>query len=154
MARKNPRRNITRINMFSAAGVGHGGWEVRIQRRGRKHEKFFADRQYGGRRAALQAAKLFRDELEASLRPYSVKELAKKPSARNKSGVVGVRRTLQVEETEEYIYTYAFWVAQWTDGKGKRKTRSFSIDKYGEEEAFQKAIQARTRGVSQANRTL
>ena len=154
MARKNPRRNISRIDMFSTSGKSHGGWEVRIQRRGKKYEKFFADGQHGGRRAAIQAAKVYRDELEAKLRPYSVKELARSPSVRNNSGVVGVRRALQVEETDDYIYTYTFWIAQWTDGKGKRKTRSFSVDKYGEDEAHRRAIQARTRGVHQARRTV
>jgi len=154
MARKNPRRNISRIDMFSNAGKSHGGWEVRIQRRGKKYEKFFADRQHGGRRGALQAAKVYRDEIEGTLRPYTVKELARNPSVRNTSGVVGVRRALQVEETDEYIYTYTFWIAQWTDGKGKRKTRSFSVDKYGEEEAYRRAVQARTRGVSLAKRTV
>lgn len=140
--------------MYSKSGRSHGGWEVRIQRRGKKYEKFFADGRHGGRRAALQAAKLYRDELEKKLRRYTVKELAKNPSVRNRSGIVGVRRALQIEETDEYIYTYTFWIAQWTDGKGKRKTRSFSVDKYGEDEAYRRAIQARNRGVSQANRTV
>lgn len=154
MPRKNPRRNITRIEMYSSNGKPHGGWEVRIQRRGRKYEKFFADGQHGGRRAALQAAKIFRDDMEERLRPYTVKELARIPSVRNKSGIVGVRRAVQVEETDEYVYTYAFWIAQWTDGKGKRKTRSFSVEKYGEDEACRRALQARTRGVNQAKRTV
>lgn len=140
--------------MYSNSGKSHGGWEVRMQRRGKKHEKFFADGKFGGRRGALQAAKVFRDELEAKLKPYSVKELAKKPSVRNSSGVVGVRKATQIEETDEYIYTYTFWIAQWTDGKGKRKTRSFSIDKYGDEEAYRMALQARNQGVNQANRTV
>lgn len=102
----------------------------------------------------MQAAKLYRDELEERLRRYSVRELARTPSIRNKSGIVGVRRAMQVEETDEYIYTYTFWIAQWIDGKGKRKTRSFSVDKYGEDEAYRRAVDARTRGVNQANRTL
>ena len=125
-----------------------------MQRRGKKYEKFFADRQCGGTRAALQAAKAYRDELEKKLKPYSVRELAKKPSVRNSSGIVGVRKGYQIEESDEYVYTYTFWIAQWTDGKGKRKTRSFSVDKYGEEEAYRLAVQARTRGVNQANRTV
>ena len=154
MARKNPRRNISRIDMSSASGSQHGGWEVRMQRRGKKFGKFFADGQFGGRRASLNAAKAYRDSLESRLAGYSVKELARRPSARNTSGIVGVRRAVQVEENEDYVYTYAFWIAQWIDGKGKRKTRSFSIEKYGEEDAFQRAVAARTNGVSHAKRTL
>lgn len=154
MPRKNPRRNITRIDLSTANGSGCGGWEVRLQRKGKRFEKFFADGQYGGRRAALQAAKSFRDSLEQRYQKYTVEELARQPSVRNKSGVVGVRRTVQVEETEDYVYSYAFWIAQWTDGKGKRKTRSFSVDKYGEDEAYQRAVQARKNGVSHAKRSL
>ena len=80
--------------------------------------------------------------------------MAKNPSVRKSSGVVGVRKATQIEETDEYIYTYTFWIAQWTDGKGKRKTRSFSIDKYGDDEAYKMALKARSRGVNQANRTV
>ncbi|MGI9518133.1 MAG: AP2/ERF family transcription factor [Pirellulaceae bacterium] len=154
MARKNPRRNISRIDMYSASGTPHGGWEVRMQRRGRKYEKFFADGRHGGRRKALQAAKYYRDELEQRLKPWTVRELSRKPSARNTSGIVGVRKAYQVEESDDYVYTYTFWIAQWTDGKGKRKTRSFSVDKYGDEEAFRLAAQARSNGVNQAKRTI
>lgn len=154
MPRKNPRRNISRIDLVTSAGNPCGGWEVRIQRRARKHQKFFADRQYGGRRAALQAAKLYRDDLEQRLRPMTVVEQARVPGPRNTSGIVGVRRAVKTEESEQYIYTYTFWVAQWTDGKGKRKTRSFSVEKYGETEAYEKAVNARMKGIAQAKRTL
>lgn len=125
-----------------------------MQRKGKRFEKFFADGQFGGRRAALQAAKSYRDALERRHQRYTVEEMARQPSVRNKSGIVGVRRTVQIEETDDYVYTYAFWIAQWTDGKGKRKTRSFSVDKYGEDEAYQRAVQARTSGVSHAKRSL
>jgi len=154
MPRKNPRRNISRIDLSAANGSEHGGWEVRMQRKGKRFEKFFADGQFGGRRAALQAAKSFRDALERRHQRYTVEEMARQPSVRNKSGIVGVRRTVQIEETDDYVYTYAFWIAQWTDGKGKRKTRSFSVDKYGEDEAYQRAVQARASGVSHAKRSL
>ena len=127
---------------------------MRIQRRGSRVEKFFADNQFEGKRKALQAAKEFRDETESELRPYSVKELAKRPSIRNTSGTVGVRRVVSNEVRGDYVFTYAYWVAQWIDGKGKRRTRSFSIDKYGEEEAQELATQSRSKGVNQAKRLL
>lgn len=154
MPRKNPRRNITRIEQVSTTGKPYGGWEVRMQRRRKKHEKFFADGKCGGKRAALQAAKAYRDQLEENLARLSVQELSESPSARNRSGIVGVRRATQKEETDEFLYTYHFWIAQWTDGKGKRKTRSFSVEKFGEEEAFRRALEARTKGVQQAKRLI
>jgi hypothetical protein len=154
MPRKNPRRNISRIALRSSRGSSHGGWEVRIQRQGTKHCRFFADRQWGGNRAALKEAKKYRDELEQQLKRYTVKKLAESPSARNTSGVVGVRKTWQTIESNGYEFTYEFWVAQWIDGLGRRKTRSFSIAKYGNEVAYQLALAARRKGVHQAKRTL
>lgn len=152
MARKNPRRNISRIETKSQAGKVYGGWEVRIQRRGVKTEKFFGDRRYGGKRKSLAAAKEFRDGIEKSAGKYSVKELAEVPSARNKSGVVGVRLHKQKDTRGDFEYHYWYWVAQWTNANGKRKTRAFSIHQHGDEEAYRLACQARAKGVEQAAR--
>ena len=123
-----------------------------MQRRGKKTEKFFSDKVFGGKRGALQAAKEFRDELEVSSRKYTVKELARKPSARNKSGVVGVRLHHQKDARGDYVYHYWYWVAQWTDGLGRRKTKSFSCHTYGDEEAYRLAVKARRDGVNNAKR--
>jgi hypothetical protein len=49
----------------------------------------------------------------------------------NKSGVKGVYQTGN------------YWVAQWSNGNGKRSRRTFSISKYGEEEAFKMACECR-----------
>ena len=152
MARKNPRRNISRIETRSPSGKVYGGWEVRMQRRGKKTEKFFSDNGHGGKRDALEAAKVFRDDLEASSRKYTVKELAANPSKRNKSGIVGVRLHKQVDTRGDYEYHYWYWVAQWTDGKGRRRTKSFSVHTHGDDEAFNLACDARKKGVNQAKR--
>lgn len=154
MPRKNPRRNISRIELLSAQGHRLSGWEVRIQRQGKKYCKFFSDNQWNGNRGALNAAKKYRDELESQLRPYTTKKLAETPSVRNTSGIVGVRRTWQTIVNKDYEFTYEFWVAQWIDGLGRRKTRSYSIAKYGEEGAFQLALAARRKGVHLAKRTV
>lgn len=152
MARKDPRRNITRIKKTTSAGKVCGGWEVRMQRRGIKTMRYFADSVFGGNRKALVAAKQFRDQIEAESRHYSVKELAQNPSVRNQSGVVGVRLHKEIKTWGNYQHYYWFWVAQWTDGHGNRKTRSFSVHQYGDEEAYQMAVAARRKGVNQANR--
>lgn len=151
MARPNPRRNITRIDLVTASGR-YGGWEVRIQRRGKKIAKFFSDASCGGNRAALNAAKSFRDETEQANRPYTVRERAKNPSRRNRSGIVGLRLDRRVERRGEYEYRYTFWVAQWTDGKGHRKTRAFSVDRHGAREAYRRALHARRQGLRRAHK--
>ena len=152
MARKNPKRNISRIETQGKSGKTYGGWEVRIQRKGEKVEKYFSDKKNGGRRGALRAAKEFRDEFEKKHSKYSVEELAESPSKRNKSGVVGVRLHRQVDQRGDYEYHYWYWVAQWTDGRGRRRTRSFSFHQYGEDEAFRLACEARSEGIKAAKR--
>lgn len=151
MPRPKPRRNISRIDLINASGR-YGGWEVRLQRRGRRIAKFFSDATYGGNRAALQAAKLFRDENELNWKPFTVRERAKNPSRRNRSGIVGLRLERRVERRGEYEYRYTSWIAQWTDGKGKRKTRAFSVDRHGAREAFRRALRARRQGLRRACR--
>ena len=152
MARKDPRRNISRMDRTNAKGKPVGGWLVRMQRRNQKMERFFSDSIYEGRRRALAAAKEFRDEIEASSRTFTVKELANVPSVRNQSGVVGVRLHREIKQHGDFEYHYWFWVAQWIDGRGQRKTRSFSVHQYGDEEAYRLAVAARRKGVAQANR--
>jgi hypothetical protein len=152
MARKNPRRNISRIETTSDKGKSYGGWQVRMQRRGEKTEKFFSDNLHGGKRNSLQAAKDFRDQCESESRKYSVKELSVNPSVRNQSGIVGVRLHQQKDIRGDYEYHYWYWVAQWTDGLGRRKTKSFSVHQYGDEEAYRLACKARQKGVNQAKR--
>ncbi|HMO13729.1 MAG TPA: AP2/ERF family transcription factor [Pirellulaceae bacterium] len=141
-------RNISRVETLSSAGNFNCGWQVRLQRRGQRFDRYFADSLYNGKRAALSAAKAYRDYLLKVTRSFTVKELAQYPSIRNNSGVVGVRSATQVEYRGGYEFTYHFWVAQWTDADGRRRTRSFSCDKYGEDEAFRLAVQARDRGVA------
>ena len=123
-----------------------------MQRRGEKTEKFFSDFAYEGKRAALQAAKEFRDQLEQQYRKYTVKELSAQPSIRNRSGVVGVRLHHQKDRRGDFEYQYWYWVAQWTDGRGRRRTRSFSVHQHGEDEAFRLACEARRKGVGLAKR--
>jgi hypothetical protein len=152
MARKDPRRNISRIAQTTAQGQRILGWMVRLRNRGEQTARFFNDVRYGGNRQALQAAKTFRDELEQGRKPYTVRELAQRPSIRNASGTVGIRRHQQVDTRGESQYRYEYWVAQWIDGLGHRKTRMFSIRKYGNREAKKMALAARRQGVRKAKR--
>lgn len=143
-----PNRNISRIDFKNDAGeVTHGGWEVRFHRRGKKIEKFFSDNIFGSKTKALAQARVYRDEIESKLPKLNVHELSRTPSKRNQSGIVGVRRHEQTDVRGDWGYTYSFWVAQWTDENGKRRTRSFSINHYGEEEALRLAIKARKKGM-------
>ena len=152
MARKNPRRNISRLEKLNSTGQTIGGWEVRMQRHREKQSKFFSDSIYGGKLAALRAAKEFRDELEQEADKMTVEERSLRPSSRNSSGVVGVRLHQQVDRRGAFEYHSWSWVAQWTDGRGRRRTKSFAVEKFGDVEAFRLAWQARKDGVEKAGR--
>ena len=151
MARKNPRRNISRIAPLDRGGKSCG-WMVRMQRKHEKVNSFFADAAWGGNRAALQAAKEFRDELEDESEKLTTEQRSESPSVRNKSGVVGVRLHRQKDVRGKYEYQYWYWVAQWIDGRGRRRTRSFSIHTHGDDKAYRMACKARREGVASAHR--
>ena len=55
------------------------------------------------------------------------------------SGVVGVRRIT----SEVKGHPYDFWIAVFSDQRGNKKMRSFSVNKYGEAEAKKLALKAR-----------
>ncbi|TWU50936.1 AP2 domain protein [Rubripirellula tenax] len=136
-------RNITRIEHVST-----GGYMIRIMRKGKMHQKYYSDTECGGKRKALTAARTERDKMESKLKGFTAKQIAKKERANNTSGVVGVR---YVEETDlrwESQPVYGYWVAQWSPSKGVRKTARFSVEKYGDDEAFRLAVKARNKGVN------
>ncbi|MCA9033798.1 MAG: AP2 domain-containing protein [Planctomycetaceae bacterium] len=143
---ENKNKNITRIDI-ETAGVGTHGYEVRVMRRGKAFHKFFNDRKFGGKRKALAAAREYRDELVARLPVQSRKALAKVKSSRNTSGIVGVRLSEEVDRRGPNELVYHYWVAQWSPRPGVRRTRRFSVEKYGDEEAFRLAMKARRAGM-------
>ena len=141
-------RNISRIDIDEPNGrVGTHGYEVRVMRRGESHCRFFGDTAFGGKRKALAAARVWRDEIVSAHAGFSRKEIAEQVTVRNTSGIVGVRRSVETDKRwpEELVYVY--WVAQWSPAPGVRKTRRFSVEKYGEEQAMQMAIKARQEGM-------
>ena len=118
-------------------------------RRGQTFEKFFGDSVYGGKRKALTAARDHRDELEREHPHYSRKEVAQIKSSRNTSGIVGVRLSEEIDRRWPNEPVYLYWVAQWSPSPGVRKTKRFSVDKYGDEEAFRLALKARSDGLKE-----
>ncbi len=136
-------RNITRLERQST-----GGWLVRVMRRGELSSWYFSDSEYGSKPKALQAAREYRDELETTLKGFSAKDLAKKAKANNTSGVVGVRLVEERDPRWPSQPTYRYWVAQWSPSKGVRRTKRFSVEKYGEDKAYKLAVAARKKGVA------
>ncbi|MEM9364806.1 MAG: AP2/ERF family transcription factor [Planctomycetota bacterium] len=139
----NKDRNITRIDRQTS-----GGYLVRITRKGKLHSEFFKDSDCGGKRKALVAARSHRDKMEQKLASYSPKQLSKKVRANNSSGTPGVRYVEDTDPRWPSQPTYGYYVAQWSPKKGVRRTKRFSVAKYGKEKAFQLAVRARNRGVN------
>jgi hypothetical protein len=121
-------------------------WKVVIRRRNVSSHKYFSDKLFGNKAAALQAAIAYRDKLlqEISGADYSLwrREL-KRPT--NTSGIVGVAR--YVTPAEKNRAERPFWQAFWKDADGKRRSRSFSITLYGEDGARERACEARRKGL-------
>lgn len=140
----NPNRNITRIETSTR------GYEVRVMRRGKGYCKLFSDSLCGGKRAALKAAREYRDQLieELADKVITRKQRARRKTERNYSGVVGVRYVEEVDRHGDTEYVYGYWEAQWSPKPGVRKKRRFSVNKYGNEEATRLAIKARREGVA------
>lgn len=126
-----PRRKLYGIGPYRSSGVV-AGWRVSIKRRGDTVTRYFASAHFGGLDAALQAAVAFRDEVNQKFPPLTKREQCAVLRSSNTSGIPGVFRTTTGE-----------WKARILFADGSCKTRQFSIQRYGEEEAWRKAVQAR-----------
>ena len=140
----NSNRNIIRLDRQTT-----GGYLVRVTRKGKMRSGYFEDKEYGGKRKALLAAREYRDELESKHKSLTSKQLAKRVRSNNTSGEPGVRYVEEVDQRWDSKPCYGYWIAQWSPRKGVRKTRRFSVLKYGDDEAYRLAVQARRKGVAE-----
>ena len=130
---------ITRIDLPSA---GTHGWQVRLQRRGVKHRKFFADSTFGTPKQAFSAAQTWRNTLLKELTRTQARTC--ESSRRNNSGVVGVSKITVVSSNGT---VYQFWQAPGSPTPGHRRYIKFSIKRHGDRTAFKLAVEARTEGI-------
>jgi AP2 domain len=98
---------------------------------------------YGGKRNALKAAKVYRDNLIASLRPFTRPELCRIKKRNNRSGISGITRIEAMEQSRGRSRRRRYWLAQWPIGNAKAKMKKFSITRYGEQGARQRALRVR-----------
>ena len=143
-------RCISRISV-SVPKKTHG-WQVRVIRRGIQINEFFSDVKFGGRAGALSEAMHFRDATVRTLHPYSRSELARRRTARNTSGIPGVRRRMKPLKRGGKVFEYVVWTASGSPLPNQRRTRDFYVGKLGEDEAREKAIAQRLRWEQQMER--
>lgn len=113
---------------------------ARITRQRVRHQANFTLRQYGSWRKASAAAKAW---VEATL-PILPARVARKDlkTARNTSGVVGVRLANATRSRNGHNYPDWRWVAFWP-GCAQASGIGWSVNKYGDGRAFVSACLAR-----------
>ncbi|PIO47805.1 MAG: hypothetical protein CMR00_08475 [[Chlorobium] sp. 445] len=119
------------------------GWLMRLHHQGTTYTKLFSDGVYGGAKKALKAARKYRKQLGKTLgiESLSQRRRTRSVSSRNTAtGVVGVYRLTSKGKNGVARHYYA---ASWNPEPNKVKTKSFSIAKYGEAEAFRLAVEYR-----------
>ncbi|MDH4302197.1 MAG: AP2 domain-containing protein [Nitrospira sp.] len=144
---------IMHIYRIDSATSRTHAWFVTVQRRGRIYHQHFADFVYGGKRKALDAAKLYRDSLVVNLRPLTRLEVCQIKKKNNRSGVSGVTRIDATEQSRGRSHRRQYWLAQWPIGNGKAKKKKFSITRYGDHGARQRAVRARQEALKSLART-
>lgn len=119
------------------------GWQVRVYRHGKTYSKLFSDRKCGGREEAFEKARAYRDELNAEVAAMPETAPRRRLILRNKgntSGVVGISRTHKRDRRGVKHEVYA---VSWNPEPGVARGTSFSIKRYGEEDAFRRACELR-----------
>jgi hypothetical protein len=132
--------NIRRVDH---EGSGTHCWRVTVQRRTRVYVRNFSDGLHGGSQAALEAAIAYRDTLTTTHPPLELPAYCAILKKTNRSGISGLTRVDRWGVCKGRRQHKLFWEAQWPLGHGRAQHKTFSIFKYGEEGAFQKALAAR-----------
>ena len=120
------------------------GWYVRVYFNRIMHSKFFSDSLYGGSEEALVEAIRHRDELEQKIGKPRTDRHVVTASPRNQSGVIGVQRKIKRSRTRHgKVSECEVYEVTWNPEPNVIRRTSVSIEKYGEEEAFQRACNIR-----------
>ena len=119
-------------------------WMVSTKRQGKLHRKYFCDHLHGGSDAALEKARQWRDEVFASYPAHDKLYQSTFVRKNNTSGHPGVflYKTRQVTRSGKILH-YHYWQALSPRGMTPFRTRSFSVRKYGDAEAYDLALAAR-----------
>lgn len=136
---------------ITPAKSGHDmGWYVAVHRHGKPYRKSFTVYRYGSTEAALTAARAWRDELVQSVMPLTLADYSNLERINNTSGYPGVylMRTTKKAKDGSCRVTLA-WEARSPTGLKPAQKKSFAIIKFGENKAFELAVEARKRFVAQ-----
>jgi hypothetical protein len=99
------------------------------------YSKFFSDSVHGGSQKALARAVKHRNLTEKEIGKPRTDRVISAAKARNKTGVLGVQRINKGAA--------GAWQVTWSPAPGVLQRTSVSVAKYGEEEAFKRAVRIR-----------
>lgn len=125
-------KNITRIDHPPKRTYGYF---VRVRWKGTTRSRFFSDKKYGDRLAALAMAVEWRDQVEQELGKPRTERLVIGQTRASNTGVVGVRR--RKEGHTEYME------ATWVNEHGTLSRTRFSVARYGFKGALRRAQKVR-----------
>ena len=134
-----PRANYG-ISRIDQPDKKNHGFYVRITHKGKTHQKYFPDKANKGKTKALTLAKEFRDKVLSKLPKAKQAAASQKKRKVKSSGMVGVTHVVSKANGKN---TYEYWQAAWNDEAGRRRTKKFSISRYGEDKALDLAKKAR-----------
>ncbi|TCS39675.1 AP2 domain-containing protein [Paucimonas lemoignei] len=125
--------------------VKYAQWRVTLQRQGEGFRKSFRDDVYGDKDKSLEAAKAYRDQIVKNHLPMAKRDWVQIVKAStNASGIPGVIRVdREIRNNNNKPVRRLAWMAYCRTESGKNKQRLFSIRKYGEQRAFELALEAR-----------
>jgi hypothetical protein len=144
---------VIKINYPESRQVGY---LVRAKRRSKSiHEIFYIGQFNGDWKRCYAAARDRAMQFFLENQRYDRREIAEIISRRNKSGVVGVR----IKETRyrwksdpKQFTIFLDAEAAWSPERNKVKKRTFSLEKYGEKEAWRLACKTRREGLQEMKR--
>lgn len=139
-------RNISRIDKRDKKWNSEAhAWQVRFKRDRKPISAWFQDNKFGSSEGSLKAAKAYRDAMEKELGGRllggPIPEL--KVDSEN---LVGVARRVRKVTYNSGTVDFPVWTASWKEGAQNKRSKSFAVSKYGEEEALRLAIEARNKG--------
>lgn len=140
MAKESGYKSISRIDQPHKK---HHGWYVRVTWLQDTYSKFFSDKQHGGKSSALKEAVDYRNQVEAELGKPRSEGLVLGRVRRSNTGERGIRRLKSTQVKGGRTYTWDVFQVTYHPAPGKTRRTSVSIQKYGEEAAFQRAIAIR-----------
>ena len=120
-------------------------FRIVISRDGKPTQRYFYFTDSESEADALERAKQTWTELRATMPIVTRRVNAQIERRKSPTGIIGVRRITTTTKGHDYDC----WIAVYTDARGQRRTKSFSINKFGEDDAKKRAIQTRIEALSQ-----